>query len=159
MADEYNQYPNSQDVPYEAPVTDFNQASQQPVTDFSQSQQQPYTQQQPYQQPYAQQPQQPYPPQGMYPPQGYPQAGSGQIGAKSKVAAGILGILLGAFGAHKFYMGWTKEALIMLLVSILTCGFGAIVMGPIGLIEGIIYLTKSDQEFYQLYEVGGKTWF
>ena len=80
-------------------------------------------------------------------------------GEKSKIAAGILGILLGALGIHKFYLGYTKEGVIMLLVSILTLGLGACVMGIFGLIEGIIYLTKSDYDFYQIYEVGHKGWF
>ena len=47
----------------------------------------------------------------------------------------------------------------MLLVSLLTCGFGAAPMSVIGIIEGIIYLTKSDEEFYQTYVVGKKGWF
>ncbi|WP_448525006.1 TM2 domain-containing protein [Parathermosynechococcus lividus] len=76
-----------------------------------------------------------------------------------KIAAGICGILLGALGIHKFVLGYSTEGLIMLLVSILTCGFVAPVMGIIGLIEGIIYLTKSDEEFYNTYMVGKKAWF
>ena len=80
-------------------------------------------------------------------------------GAEKKVVAGILGILLNCLGIHKFYLGYTKEGVIMLLVSILTFGFGAIVMGPIGLIEGIIYLTKSDDEFVSTYVTGQKGWF
>ncbi len=47
----------------------------------------------------------------------------------------------------------------MLLVSLLTCGLGAIPMSIIGLIEGIIYLTKSDKEFYEIYVEGKKGWF
>lgn len=76
-----------------------------------------------------------------------------------RVIAGILGILLGPFGLHKFVLGYTKEGLIMLLVSFLTCGIGAIVMEIIGLIEGIIYLTKSDEEFIELYQINQKGWF
>jgi TM2 domain-containing membrane protein YozV len=79
--------------------------------------------------------------------------------AGKKIAAGVCGILLGALGIHKFILGLTTPGLIMLLVSVLTCGFGAIPMGIIGLVEGIIYLTKSDQEFYQLYAVEKKQWF
>jgi TM2 domain-containing membrane protein YozV len=73
--------------------------------------------------------------------------------AGKKIAAGICGILIGSLGIHKFILGLTTPGLIMLLVTVLTCGFGGIVMGLIGLIEGIIYLTKSDEEFYQLYGV------
>ena len=73
-----------------------------------------------------------------------------------KIAAGILAILLGPFGIHKFLLGYTTEGIIWLVISIFTCG---IVTSILGLIEGIIYLTKSDQEFYQTYQVGEKAWF
>lgn len=79
--------------------------------------------------------------------------------ASKKVAAGICGILLGSLGIHKFVLGFTNAGLIMLLVTILTCFVAAPVMSIIGLIEGIIYLTKSDEEFYQLYAVEKKAWF
>ena len=78
---------------------------------------------------------------------------------KSKVVAGILGILLGSLGVHKFYLGYNKEGLIMLLVTLLTCGFGGTVMAVIGLIEGIMYITKSDEEFKATYVDNQKTWF
>jgi TM2 domain-containing membrane protein YozV len=80
-------------------------------------------------------------------------------GADKKIAAGICGILLGALGVHKFLLGYTTEGLIMLLVTILTCGFGGAVMGIIGLVEGIIYLTKSDEEFVSTYVLSKKGWF
>ncbi|MFN4066500.1 MAG: TM2 domain-containing protein [Thermosynechococcus sp.] len=76
-----------------------------------------------------------------------------------KLAAGICGILLGTLGIHKFVLGYNTEGLIMLLVSLLTCGLVAPVMGIIGLIEGIIYLTKSDEEFYRTYIASKKGWF
>jgi TM2 domain-containing membrane protein YozV len=76
-----------------------------------------------------------------------------------KLIAGILGILLGTFGVHKFVLGYQKEGMIMLFVTILTCGIGGGVMGIIGLIEGIIYLTKTDEEFYEMYQLNQKTWF
>ncbi len=79
--------------------------------------------------------------------------------ASKKIPAGVCGILLGQLGIHKFILGYTKEGLIMLLVTVLTFGFGAIVMYPIGLIEGIIYLTKSDQDFYNTYVANKKGWF
>ena len=47
----------------------------------------------------------------------------------------------------------------MLLVSILTCGLGAIPMSIIGIIEGIMYLMKSDDDFYQMYGMKKKGWF
>ena len=79
--------------------------------------------------------------------------------AGKKIAAGICGILLGSLGIHKFILGFTTPGIIMLLVTILTCGVGAVPMYVIGLIEGIIYLTKSDEEFYQLYAIDKKEWF
>lgn len=81
------------------------------------------------------------------------------MGEKSKVAAGVLAILLGTLGVHKFYLGRTGAGLVMLLVSVLTLGIGTIVMAPIALIEGIIYLTKSDQQFHDDYVVKQKSWF
>lgn len=79
--------------------------------------------------------------------------------SSKKIAAGICGILLGAFGVHKFILGYTQEGLIMLLVSLLTCGLGAAIMGVIGLIEGILYLTKTDTEFTNTYLINKRGWF
>jgi TM2 domain-containing membrane protein YozV len=76
-----------------------------------------------------------------------------------KIAAGICGILIGSLGVHKFVLGMTGPGLVMLLVSVCTCGAAWPVMHIIGIIEGIIYLTKSDQEFYQTYMVEKKGWF
>ena len=73
-----------------------------------------------------------------------------------KLAAGLLAILLGPLAIHKFLLGYTTEGIIWLVISLFTCG---IVTGVLGLIEGIIYLTKSDEEFYQTYQVGRKPWF
>ena len=53
-------------------------------------------------------------------------------GAEKKIPAGILGILLGGLGVHRFYLG---------------------------LIEGILYLTKTDADFVQTYLVEKKEWF
>jgi len=72
-----------------------------------------------------------------------------------KVVAGVLGILLGGFGIHKFILGYTQEGIIQLVITLVTCGLGSL----IGFIEGIIYLTKTDEEFYQTYQVGKKGWF
>jgi len=84
-------------------------------------------------------------------------------GENKKMLAGILAIILGSLGIHKFILGYNKEGIIMLAVTVVlgffTCGIGASLMGILGLIEGIIYLTKSDEEFYNTYQVGQKTWF
>ena len=76
-----------------------------------------------------------------------------------KTAAGICGILLGGFGVHKFVLGFTTPGVIMLLVSLLTLCIAFKIMWIIGIIEGITYLTKSDEEFYQTYMVEKKEWF
>ncbi|MBS0018185.1 MAG: NINE protein [Arthrospira sp. SH-MAG29] len=76
-----------------------------------------------------------------------------------KIAAGVLGILLGGLGIHKFILGYSTEGLIMLLSTLFTCGVAAVVVGVIGLVEGIIYLTKSDEEFLQTYMLNKKGWF
>ena len=78
-------------------------------------------------------------------------------GADKKLICGILGvssILWGGFGVHKFVLGYTKEGIIQLILT-LCCGIGAI----IGLIEGIIYLTKTDEEFVETYIKNKKPWF
>jgi TM2 domain-containing membrane protein YozV len=79
--------------------------------------------------------------------------------ASTKIAAGICGILLGSLGIHKFILGYTAAGIVMLLVTILTCGIAAPVMHIIGLIEGIIYLCKSDEDFVRTYVDGRKEWF
>jgi TM2 domain-containing membrane protein YozV len=79
--------------------------------------------------------------------------------ANRKLVAGILGILLGGLGIHKFYLGMNTPGIIMLVVTLVTCGFGGFITGIIGIVEGIMYLTKSDQDFYQQYIVEKKQWF
>lgn len=132
---------------------------------------QPYGQaQQPYgQQPYAQQPfgapqqpfgapQQPYG-NAPYTPPSYAQP----VVTKDHVAAGLLAIFLGVFGVHKFYLGYNTSGFIMLAVTILgsifTLGLAAGVMWVIALIEGIIYLAKSQSEFDAIYVANKKEWF
>jgi TM2 domain-containing membrane protein YozV len=86
-----------------------------------------------------------------------------QAASSNKVAAGICGILLGFLGIHKFILGLRTPGIIMLLVSVLGCiptfGLSTFVMSVIGIVEGIIYLTKSDAEFHQTYVVEKKGWF
>lgn len=100
--------------------------------------------------------------------------------ATRRLIAGLLGIVLGAFGVHKLYLGITTPGLIMLgvnvgvwvlalLLGLITLGFGLVVtvplaglvsgaVGLLGLVEGILYLTKSDEDFYREYVVGKKPW-
>ena len=72
-----------------------------------------------------------------------------------KLVAGLCGILLGGFGVHRFILGDTTGGLIRIGITFITCGAGSL----IGLIEGIIYLTKTDEDFYQTYIVQKKAWF
>ena len=76
-------------------------------------------------------------------------------GENKKLLAGILGILFGSLGIHKFVLGYNKEGVIQIVISFVTCGAA----GIIGFIEGIIYLTKSDEDFYNTYQVGKRPWF
>jgi TM2 domain-containing membrane protein YozV len=91
------------------------------------------------------------------------------VRASNKIAAGICGILLGGFGVHKFILGYSNAGGIMLALGLvglfggaLTCGMLWPVYGVIhiiGLVEGIIYLTKSDEEFVRIYVDGRREWF
>lgn len=65
--------------------------------------------------------------------------------SKDRVTAGILAILLGWIGAHKFYLGETGLGILYL------CFFWTGIPAIVGLIEGILYLTKTDEEFQRLY--------
>ncbi len=121
------------------------QAYQQPYQQQAyqqQAYQQPYQQQAYQQQAYQQQPyqqqayqQQPYQQQA-YQTNGYPNM---MTPPKSKMAAGLLGIFLGGFGVHNFYLGFTSKAVIQIVVSLITCGIGSLW----GFIEGIMILTGS----------------
>jgi len=72
---------------------------------------------------------------------------------KSKMAAGLLGIFLGSYGVHNFYLGFKQRAVLQLslslgglLLSIITCGITAFLpaaIGVWGLIEGIMILSGS----------------
>ncbi len=78
----------------------------------------------------------------------------------SRVACGVVALLIGWLGIHKFMLGQTTAGIIAICVSTLGCIFGGqLVMSIIGIVEGIMYLTKSDEEFYQTYVVEKKAWF
>lgn len=80
---------------------------------------------------------------------------------KNKTTAGLLAILLGAFGVHKFYLGDTTAGAITLSISLgaglVTCGAATFMMSIIGIVERIIYLSKLDSEFQQIYVLGRKS--
>jgi len=120
---------------------------------------------QPSQYPQGQYPQGQYPQgqyaQGPYGQTGYQQTGYQQGGynqgpfgqpyapQKSRVVAGLLGILLGSLGIHRFYLGFTTIGIIQILMStvgaLFTFGLSAIAAGIWGLIEGIMILVGSEQ--------------
>ena len=60
---------------------------------------------------------------------------------KSKITAGILALLLGGFGIHKFYLGKPLQGILYILFS------WTFIPAIVAAIEGIIYLTMSDQAF------------
>lgn len=161
----YSQQPYAAASPYAPPY------GQQPYVATPPYAQQPYAQQ-PYAQqpytavpPYAQQPyaQQPYatPPyvQQPFAASSYVQP----VVTKDHVAAGLLAIFLGVFGVHKFYLGYNTPGFIMLAITILgglfTFGLAAGVMWVISLVEGIIYLAKTQSEFDIVYVANKKEWF
>ncbi len=79
-----------------------------------------------------------------------------------KILAGVLAIILGSIGIHKFILGYTNEGVVLLILGLLgffTCGITSSIAGLIGIIEGVIYLTKTDAEFYNTYQSGRKPWF
>ncbi len=83
--------------------------------------------------------------------------------SNKKLTAGLLGIFLGAFGIHKFMLGYTTSGVIMLAVSVaggvITCGIATFGMGVIGVIEGINYLSKPLDQFKATYIDAKREWF
>ena len=88
-------------------------------------------------------------------------------GDNKKLLAGILAIVFGQLGVHKFILGYQKEGIIMLVATVVGYATMCLIIGSfivmatfiVGVIEGIIYLTKTDEEFYKTYQVGKKPWF
>lgn len=113
---------------------------------YTQQEQQAAPQYQPPQ--YSQAPQQPYYP---YPPQQYntPPAGYAQ---KSRLAAGLLAIMLGVFGVHNFYLGFNTRGTIQLVLSLagglLTCGVATVAVVIWAFIEGVMLLSAQPSRMY-----------
>ena len=86
---------------------------------------------------------------------------AGGTGKKSKVVAGVLAIVLGAYGGHQFYLGNIGSAIIRLAVSFLgmILVLPTIIMGVISIIEGIKYLQMTDETFEETYITNKKAWF
>ena len=120
--------------PYGAPQYGVPQYNQ---TQYSGPNYQPPQYGQPTQQPY-------YPPQYNVPPVGYNQ--------KSRLAAGLLGILLGCLGVHNFYLGFTSRGVVQLIVALVggvfTCGMATIAIAIWGFVEGVLLLCASPSRMY-----------
>jgi TM2 domain-containing membrane protein YozV len=84
-------------------------------------------------------------------------------GSSRRVLVGVLALFFGGLGIHKFALGMISTGLVMLItsvcVSFFTFGLGYVVMHAIGIVEGIIYLSKSDAEFERTYVIGKRHWF
>lgn len=83
--------------------------------------------------------------------------------ATKQLLSGYCGIIFGGLGIHKFILGYSAEGSIMLVVSILGAifayGIPFIVMQLVGLVEGMIYLNKSHEEFVDTYFANKQGWF
>lgn len=87
---------------------------------------------------------------------GFSDVGMATHRRKSKATAAVLAYFLGWIGVHKFYMGHLGAGFVMLLLAVITLAAAPRI---ISLIEMIIYLSKSDEEFHQTYVVGRRPWF
>ncbi|MBV6752580.1 TM2 domain-containing protein [Pseudomonas chlororaphis] len=88
--------------------------------------------------------------------------GAAASGNSKKIPAALLAFFLGAFGVHKFYLGYNVQGVIMLLVFLfgwLLLGIPSIVISIVAFVEFIIYLIKSEDDFEQTYVVGKRGWF
>ena len=94
--------------------------------------------------------------------QGEGTGGATGVAPKSRTTAALLAIFLGGFGAHEFYLGNSNSAIIRLVVyivgGVIMC-VPSFVLSMISIIEGIIYLAKSDEEFEEVYVKGKRAWF
>lgn len=83
-------------------------------------------------------------------------------GEKNKFVAGLLALFVGTFGVHKFYLGYNRAGLIMLagtLLGWILFFLPTMIVGVIAFVEAIIYMTRSDEQFHETYEIGRREWF
>lgn len=81
------------------------------------------------------------PPSGPTPGDAWPGPGAGHVmSSRSRVVAGVLGLTLGGFGVHRFYLGDHGRGALMIVVTVLTCGIGSLW----GFVEGILYLVGQE---------------
>lgn len=98
----------------------------------------------------------------VYPDPDAPRPALAQFGDKNRMVAALLALFLGGIGLHKFYLGYNGAGLVMLACSLLGWILFFIptaIVGLIALIEAVIYLTRSDEEFHRRYEVERRPWF
>lgn len=98
----------------------------------------------------------------VYPDPGAPRPALAQFGDKNRIVAALLAFFLGGFGFHKFYLGYNGAGLVMLACALLGWILLFVPTGIvwlIALIEAVIYLTRSDDEFHERYEIGRRPWF
>lgn len=79
-----------------------------------------------------------------------------------KTLAGLLAILFGGLGLHKFLLGYTVPGIVMLLVTVLgvkIIGFAGTVVWLVGIVEGVVYLLKTPEQFRDTYVSGNRPWF
>jgi len=82
-----------------------------------------------------------------------------KIAREKKLSAGVSAFFMGTLGVHKFALGYKKEGYITLGITLGTLFLASLFTWTIAFIEGIIYLTKSDEDFYNTYIKGHKGWF
>ncbi len=88
--------------------------------------------------------------------QGYNSASGGTVfdcgpSGRSRGVAALLAIFLGALGIHYFYLGKNTAGIVFLLISIFSCGILAAVTSVLALVQGIIMLTLTQEQFEQKY--------
>ena len=96
-------------------------------------------------------PQAPLYPQGAQPSPLYPT--QPEVARKDRIVAGLLGILVGSLGVHMFYLNRTGWGIAYLVLTLCTCGIGLSVTVPVSIVQGILYLVASEEEFHRKYVV------
>ena len=88
-------------------------------------------------------------------------------GERSKIAAGLLALFLGFLGIHKFYLGYTGPGVVMLVISLVSIPLMLVLVGflmiaainIVAFVEFILYITKTDEQFHEIYVVNKRPWF
>ena len=92
----------------------------------------------------------------------FPIAGDFSLGEKNKWVAALLAFIVGGLGIHKFYLGKNRAGIIMLVIflgGILLAAIPTMIVSAVAFVECVIYIVKSDQQFYDDYVVGDRAWF